>query len=180
MGVTVTAGPRVVGLGDVGAPLCVYIANRPPLQCYESLDGLQALAEDEVAYIAAQTGNHWRKIFNCYAKLGYQLDPQGFSRWQDYRDQYLLQAGSGQALLFSPPQPSEEVSIVMGKSYAEQLRGQGMSVQGLVWVDGVFAISRPQRLIICPYFDYRQLTNARIVQLVSLVESLNEPKRKIR
>ncbi len=177
MNSAVTAEPGVVGLGDTGASLCVYIANRPPLQRYESLDGLHALAGDEIAYIAAQTGNHWRKIFNCYAKLGYQLEPRGFSRWQDYRDQYLLQAGSGQSLLFSPPQPIEGVSIVMGKTYAEQLRGQGMSAQGLVWVDSVFAVSRSQRLIICPYFDYRQLTNARIVQLVSLVKSLNKPKK---
>ena len=125
----------------------------------------------DIKTIADQTGNHWRKVFNVYAKLAFQLNNEGYASWQILRDQSLLQPGSPYALLFSEPLINAtndgNLHIVMGKGYATQL---GL-MDDLVYVDEAqqFAISSKQRLILCPYFDYRQLSNAKIDTLVELM-----------
>lgn len=58
---------------------------------------------DEIADIADETSTHWRKIFNVYAKLLFELSPEKFTCWQDLRDSLLLQAESNHCLLFSAP-----------------------------------------------------------------------------
>jgi len=159
----------VIGLGDAEARLLVYAPHRPPLEPYLSLDRLQPLASDELAALVSATGNHWRKIFNLYAKLLHRLDPQEAS-WQDCRDQRLLQAGCGCALLFSvPPRLSTPAwHLVMGKAYAgscglDQLDDLRTG-HGLHW-------SPSRRLILTPYFDYRALSNARLDDLYRLIDS---------
>ena len=62
------------------------------------------------------------------------------------------------------------VRIVMGKAFAERV----LSNSQLTWLDAHFAINAELGIIVCPYFDYRQLSNARIEVLVSLVMSLND------
>ncbi len=64
-----------VGLGTSCLQACirVYIANRPPMEPYEHLENVKALTQGEIQQIAQQTGNHWRKIFNVYAKFLYSL-----------------------------------------------------------------------------------------------------------
>lgn len=155
------------GLGDKNAAFQVYITNRPPLAEYEALQSVKPMHSGDIARIAAETGNHWRKIFNVYAKLLFAQDARGFDRWQTLRDDFLLQAGSDTALMFSQPvnerQP-ETIRLVLGKGYAEAL---GMS-DSLRWLDERFAV-HTTGVIVCPYFDYRQLSDARIVQLVSML-----------
>lgn len=155
----------------------VYLANRPPLAEYLNTEVVKHLPKGEIKRIADEVGNHWRKIFNVYAKLVYclaEMAPlpllQQFSRWQEYRDQALLQRGSGTALYLNSAQFDEAplaVQIVMGKAYAECL------LQGIVleWLDKDFAINREQRIIVCPYFDYRQLSNVKIQYLAKLILS---------
>ena len=167
-----------VGIGDLNAPLKVYIANRPPLPEFAALTAMQPLVPGELAAVVTQTGNHWRKIFNIYAKLAFALQPMaGCTSWQQYRDRYLLQQGAGQALLFSPP-PQDlfsgkvgAVHIIAGRTYAallfESLPG---SLPELQWLDKDFAIG--QQLIVCPYFDYRQLSNIKLERLVGLASPL--------
>ena len=41
-----------------------------------------------------------------------------------------------------------------------------------------FAIDTKNRLIVCPYFDYRQLSNRKIARLADLLLSLNIPLTK--
>jgi hypothetical protein len=41
----------------------------------------------------------------------------------------------------------------------------------LLWLDADFAIDSNNNLIVCPYFDYRQLTNIKIQQLVEIIAS---------
>jgi len=159
----------IIGLGDKTPRLCVYIANRPPLDEYEQLSTLRALAPGDVEYIAQSTGNHWRKIFNIYAKLGFALNDEGYSRWQEYRDDRLLQSGSAQALLFSPPvlKPQKaRVHIVTGFTYAAELSVDA----GCIEVDDKLLFNPEKQLIVCPYFDYRQLTNLRIERLVAFIK----------
>ncbi len=156
-----------VGLGDINARFQVYIANRPPLAEYQGLTTLRPMQHGEIGRIAAETGNHWRKIFNVYAKLVFAENPRGYDRWQSLRDNCLLQAGSGAALLFSPPplQAQEgSVRLVLGKGYAAEC---GLNDE-LHWLDERFA-RHSSGLLVCPYFDYRQLSDARIQQLIGLL-----------
>ena len=182
-----SSAERLVGLGDSEATLRVYLANRPPLEPYETLNGLCPLATGDIADIVAKTGNHWRKIFNLYAKLVHALDARRyfrcqlsnchvsnyqFSSWQALRENCLLQAGSGLALLFSPPSVSvEAVQIVMGKQYAEYLGVKSLYDDWQQYTPD-FMISRKGRMIGCPYFDYRQLSNEKLATLVELTKSL--------
>lgn len=160
-----------IGLGDPKARLAVFNANRPPLEQYQSLDYCKAIEHHEIKTIADLTGNHWRKIFNCYAKLVFELDPQFYKTWQDLRDECLLQNASGYGLFFSPPQPNNtQIKIVSGKQYWDRLN-LNITVE---WIDSHFAVSHEKRLIVSPYFDYRQLSNKKITQLVSLIRALDQ------
>lgn len=153
-------------MGNLNHRIAVCIANRPPLPEFATLSDLRPIRPGEISIIAKQTGNHWRKIFNVYAKLAFQLNDEGFPTWQQLRDESLLQQGSPYALLFSPPRlDSKKIHVVAGKSYAGQLR----LLDRLVWVDNWFAVHAPRQLILCPYFDYRQLSNDRIKVLVDLI-----------
>lgn len=163
------------GFGDAGARLAIYIANRPRIDDYPQLAEVKPLLPDELAHIVANTSNHWRKAFNVYAKLLEQLNWPGVSEagsWQAYRDQRLLQPGCGAALLFSPPDlhDPERVHVIAGKTYAAAL-----ALPPLTWVDAYFAVHAESRLIVSPYLDYRQLSNARIAQLVSLIQAVLIP-----
>jgi len=164
---------RAVGLGSSDAAIKVYVANRPPLDEYLHLDEVRAMREGEIKQIADLTGNHWRKIFNVYAKFVWALKmdaltKSGYQSWQQYRDEHLLQSGSGKELLFTAPvfnQTSGDVlHIIMGKGYAAAL-----NLPPLIWLNELFAINVDQRIIVCPYFDYRQLSNVRIEFLVALI-----------
>jgi hypothetical protein len=162
---------NVIGLGNSDAHLIFYIKNRPPLSTYQNLNDVKPMINNEISHICHETGNHWRKIFNVYAKLLFELIPKGFSSWQQLRDDSLLQATSGHCLLFSPPnlstdKPRKKLHIILGKGYAEQLD----LVQQCTWLSKDFAINVELGLIICPYFDYRQLSNIKITQLVGLIK----------
>jgi len=157
------------GLGDVNAQFRVYIENRPPLDEYQHLVGMQPLSEGDIARIAQQTGNHWRKIFNVYAKLAFALKTEGFATWQLYRDAFLLRENSNQALLFSAPDLSQAgLHIVMGRTYAKSLPLDAK----LTAVDADFQIDKNKRLLMVPYFDYRQLSNEKLARLEALINSM--------
>lgn len=175
-----------VGLGARQADIAICIANRPMIDHYPEIDHLQLLAAGELQHIVANTSNHWRKVFNVFSKFLYQLADSRvgqFPDWQSYRDQQLLQSGSRESLLFSPPSVSfdrnaadsghpsgslgSRVYIIAGKTYAAQLQ-----IRGLVWLDAFFAIHPVAPIVVSPYLDYRQLSNARIEQLVELVKDV--------
>jgi hypothetical protein len=150
----------------------VCIGNRPPLQEFESLVYFRPLQVGEISYIAAQTGNHWRKIFNIYAKLMFELMPEGFATWQDYRDTCLLQAGSQTGLLFSDPkdliEQKNSVVLISGKTYAQQL---GLLADCIELNNGIY--KHPDAsLFVTPYFDYRQLSNAKLDYLAQQIGSI--------
>jgi len=174
---------KAVGLGTLDAKIIFYIRNCPPLARYQNLTSVKALVADEITDIARETGNHWRKIFNVYAKLLFEISPEPFTSWQNLRDSVLLQAESNHCLLFSTPdlseadfsgtnllsvKPSQKLHIILGKGYAEQL---GLC-NGCVWLSHDFAINIDLGIIICPYFDYRQLSNKKITQLSRLIQQL--------
>lgn len=179
----------LIGLGDSsieskqtgGSPVFnVYIANRPPLDEYQYIEDVLPLSSGDVSYIAQRTGNHWRKIFNVYAKFVFSFQQskkvETLNTWQIYRDECLLQKGSGLQLLFSHPDLAGAANnichIVMGKQYAIDLGFHEDDHEGMVRIDNDFVIWPQQKLIVCPYFDYRQLSNIKIAQLITLVHQL--------
>ena len=169
----------MVGIGDPDCDFVVYIGNRPPMDEYIKRQGLTPAAKGELASIGRETGNHWRKIINIYAKLGYMLDAKDFSSWQVYRERYLLTKGSGQALLFDDYielTKSEAVRLICGKVHAAMLLANSVvgnvAETSMQWVDADFAIDPSRRLIVTPYFDYRQLSNAKLEVLASIINNL--------
>jgi len=170
------------GFGDNAALVRVYIANRPPMAEYAYLPAVQPLQTGEIELINSACGNGWRKVFNVYAKLLFALDTKQFAftrqaaSWQQYRDRRLLQAGSDTALLFSIPQLLPRVNtvhIIAGRTYAKALLDAGLPAQ-LNWLNNEFAIDKFNRLLVCPYFDYRQLNNEKLVFLAQLIRTLDE------
>jgi hypothetical protein len=168
----------LVGLGgasDKSCDIALYIANRPMFDYYPALNYLQPLQQGEVAFIVAHTSNHWRKVFNVYAKFMVELKGEKAcgGSWQCYRDNTLLQSHGHELLLFSPPdistvETNRTVHIIAGKTYAQSLQ----LPFSLDWQDAYFAINKEHRVIVCPYLDYRQLSNERITRLVSYVRLL--------
>ncbi len=160
-----------VGLGDPQATLRVYLANRPSLEPFAYPGDVMPLADGDIAQINSHEGNHWRKVFNVLAKFLYELKFNGtedFSRWQDYRDTLMLQPGSQVALCYGVPRyeaPGSQI-ILMGKQFAEECGF--FKTNGAKWLDSRFAIN-DAGVIVCPYFDYRQLSDERIRYLVSLL-----------
>ena len=174
---------RNIGFGDSDFNFAVYIENKPNVLEYQSLSTVEPLANGEINVINQACGNGWRKVFNVYAKLLYSLDKEYFDfskqlpTWQDYRDKDLLQAQSQTALLFSAPrldQNKEIVHIICGKGHAKALISNGNLNTNLVWLDEEFAIDSKNKLIVCPYFDYRQLSNIKIERLANLLRSLQK------
>ena len=171
---------NLIGLGNIAAKINVYIENSPPLVQYQSLSVCRPLQIGEIKMIADLTGNHWRKIFNVYAKLVFELIPQDYETWQAFRDKALLQQHSNESLLFnlapenvfehflSQHNVRKNISIIMGKTYATKL---GLA-QACHWLSDGFAVNTEKKLIICPYFDYRQLSNLKISTLCQLINSL--------
>lgn len=187
----------MIGLGGASPSLLMYIANRPVGARYESLETYEPILAGELQSIVANNSNHWRKAFNVYAKVLWQLDwsrksglgdessmpgAASVNSWQEYRDSHLLQAHSREAMLFSAPdfsktqtsKPRNSQSLnsatvhwVVGKTYAAAL-----ALPALTWLDAHFAINREHRLIVSPYVDYRQLTNERIAQFADIYAQL--------
>ena len=180
--------PVDMGLGDGNGRFRVYIANRPGRAPFETCQTMLPTVEGTITEIGKHCGNGWRKVFNVYAKLVFALGDAkligGKSSWQQYRDERLLRADSDTALLFSLPNWTEseagsgvsaevcfsnERHIIMGKHYALSLD----LPNDLRWLDNEFAISTNANCIVCPYFDYRQLSNIKIIRLVELIKSLS-------
>lgn len=175
--------PTLFGLGDQFAQFNVYIANLPMFSEYSSLTCMKPLSTGEIHAIGQASGNGWRKVFNVYAKLLFALNAenivslQGAKSWQHFRDHVLLQGLSNTRLLFSAPHldnikdpNNNAVHIIMGKTYANSLN----LPHQLIWLDYDFAIDTHSKLLVCPYFDYRQLSNIKIMRLVELIKKLRD------
>jgi hypothetical protein len=175
---------NLLGLGDPKAQFKVYLANRPAFSFAHGQSEIIALQKGEIAAVGQACGNGWRKVFNVYAKLMFALSSElsigmqanEFSDWQAYREQRLLQQNSNTALMFNDyqaiPADSVVLHIIMGRTYANSLHLPA----SLQWLDREFAIDHKFKLIVCPYFDYRQLSNIKIIRLVELIVQLQRNK----
>lgn len=168
---------KPIGLGSATPEIHFYIANRPMIDHYPQLNHVQPLALGEITHIATHTSNHWRKVFNVYAKFlfdWYSLHNRTKMprTWQDYRESELFQAHAREALLFSEPDFAQSnhnhFHIIAGKTYAATLQ-----LPPLIWLDAHFAINKMYRVIVSPYPDYRQLSNMCIAQLIQIMRSFD-------
>ncbi|MDC8829496.1 DUF6942 family protein [Alteromonas gilva] len=162
----------VLGIGDPQARLRVYIGNRPNTVIEHATPGITPLVAGNICRIGQDCGNGWRKVFNVFAKLAYALPSpasfrQGHPRWQAFRDNSLLQANSDCALMFSEPKEfsKDAIHIISGKTFANTLH----IAPSLHWITPDFAIDAQRHVVVCPYFDYRQLSNSKILFLVELL-----------
>lgn len=169
------------GLGNPNGLIQVYIANVPDFADYQIREWVLPMKNGEIADVGKQCGNGWRKVFNVFAKLVFELNQTKefvphYGTWQQLRDDYLLQEGSETCLNFAKPlwedmASDQRVNIVMGKQFALDCQFPF----ALDWIDSKFALNEERKLIVCPYFDYRQLTNERISQLVRMIIKLVQP-----
>jgi len=161
------------GLGNPAAELHVFMENALPILPYSNTEQIMPVTSGELTTIGNQTSNHWRKVFNVYAKLMQALYPNEIERWQTYRDNTLLSSESNQSLVYSPicyaDLPINSINVVMGKTYANK---QGLT-EHCHWLSNDFAVNKDKRLIICPYFDYRQLTNEKITLLAKYINMIS-------
>jgi len=167
-----------IGFGCPNFNFAIYIANQPNMHEYQNIGSILPLTQGEVYAIGQTCGNGWRKVFNVYAKLLFSLNNKDFDYckksliWQKYRDDYLLQNNTQTALLFSPPAITENpdtLHIICGKTYAKELINSGRLKVQLTWLDDEFAIDETNNLIVCPYLDYRQLSNVKIERLSKML-----------
>ena len=177
---------QVSGFGCNNFNFAVYIGNRPNMNEYSDLDDIRALTRGEINIINSACGNGWRKVFNVYAKVLFALEPTLFpyqkveKTWQHYRDKHLLQKDSKTALLFTTPRLNESKSnvgshcihIICGKTYAKHLLNSNQFTAQFTWLHEEFAVDKKNRLIVCPYFDYRQLSNSKIEKLAALIKEM--------
>jgi len=168
---TQTKIDKVVGLGAEGFKIAIYFENRPQITEYLELDELRPMQGGELDFILAHTSNNWRKLFNCFAKLVFALKPEDYASWQQLRDQSLLDQNSHFALLFSKPDLTldDTIHIISGRTYAAKLN---LPCE-LIWLTPQFAMNKHHKIIVSPYFDYRQLSNERLTQLVKLIQLLS-------
>jgi hypothetical protein len=174
---------QFIGLGDEQFNVAVYVAKAPPMPYFETLNSLEPVINQQINSINQHCGNGWRKVFNVYAKVLFALPSEHYSfakqapTWQQYRDEFLLQKNSKTALLFSPPYLSNisnnhQLHIIAGRTHGKHLLQQGNLTAQFNWLDDEFAIDTSNNIIVCPYFDYRQLSNIKIARLSQLVAQL--------
>lgn len=168
----------MIGIGDKHSRLQVYIKNRPDFADLLQLQTVRPVEAQELKNIGDKCGNGWRKVFNVYAKFLFALKAEmhagiaDYASWQEWRDQILLRENSNSLLLFSKPSVSrmdrDKVHLVMGKGWANECD----FAQGVYWLNSDFALLDKHNLIVCPYFDYRQLSNQKIVYLCELLQPM--------
>lgn len=174
--------PDLLAIGDPQAKVRVYIGNRPNTIVEHLQSGVSPLLSGDIYQIGQDCGNGWRKVLNVYAKVLFALpESLGFrgdnTSWQALRDNRLLQAGSGTALWFGIPEEfsPDVLHIVTGKTYANSLT----FASSFHWKTPEFALDVKRNLVVCPYFDYRQLSNSKILFLTDLLNQLHLPMYKI-
>ena len=164
---------QIIGLGDVNAGFKVYIGNWPDMPEYQNITGIHPIDGEQIRAIGQCCGNGWRKVFNVYAKLLFewyssQSTAVLFDDWQSLRNKQLLQEQSNSALVYGLPSITEaddSIHIICGRTHAKPL----IDTLNFIWLDKDFAIYQPLKIIISPYFDYRQLSNVKIQTLVRLI-----------
>ncbi|MDD1783717.1 hypothetical protein LRP49_21295 [Enterovibrio sp. ZSDZ35] len=170
-------------IGSPTATFNVYVKKAAPLAELlgqePEFGSTTSLRIGDIKSLGDLGGNGWRKVFNVYAKLLFDLPkssqwhPQNLTTWQRFRDETLLQSHSATALHFGSVsegqfEGNQVIHIIAGRTHATKL---GIAEQ-CVWLDHEFAKHPNKPILICPYFDYRQLSNVKIQHLATLITAI--------
>jgi hypothetical protein len=156
------------GLGDPSPLLVICAPHRPPGYQSSPEQTISPLTDGDLERLIRDGGNHWRKIFTLYAKLLHGLTPLE-ADWQTCRDRRLLRSGSACALLFehSCVPEQEQLCLVMGQTFG---RAEGwLENDQTLPAEQPFVLHPEHAVIVTPYFDYRQLSNARLASLIQRI-----------
>ena len=151
-------------IGEATAVLNVCINNVPEWPSQTFPENTTTLSGNELSQLIAVNSNHWRKIFNVYAKLLHAINPKNTDDWRQVRDHRLLQAGNQHALTLGTPrleQPLKSLTLIAGKQFAENL---GLLTNAQEIHPGIYRPSINNCLVV-PYFDYRALSDKKIAWL---------------
>ena len=157
------------GLGCEQPRWVLYIANRPELDEYQD-ELYRILALGEAAEIIRQTSNHWRKVFSIMAKISFALYETQCATWQEYRDTKLLTEHGFEAISFEPFQQLSDnhLSLICGFTYAETQIDLTQLISHHKFEK--LKVSEIGKLIVTPYFDWRQLNNEMLTSLISIMK----------
>ena len=160
-----------IGFGNTFPKWTLHIANRPDLEPFEH-DVFRQLELGEAAQIIQQTSNHWRKVFSIMAKISFALFDTGCDTWQQYRDTKLLTSEGFEAINFEPYQTgkSSTLSLICGFQYAEQQTELAKLIPHIA--QPKLLLPETKEFIVTPYFDWRQLNNEILAQLITLMRNI--------
>ncbi|MCG8391876.1 MAG: hypothetical protein MI745_02230 [Pseudomonadales bacterium] len=138
-------------LGSPDPDIILYLPHRP-----NGMAGLSA--RPDAAALVALNSNHWRKIVNLLAKIACPVGGD----WRRFRDESLFDTT---ALCFAPELVRHGGwHWIAGKENRQRFAGLGHQAQPLNG-DARVALDSAQRLLLTPYPDYRQLSNALVEQV---------------
>lgn len=145
--------PQPDDLGARNPRLVLYLPHRP--------NGLAQLVDSPTARaLTAANSNHWRKIVTLLAKLASPVADD----WRTFRDDGLFRHT---ALCFAPTlTDGPGWHWIGGQDNLE--RFATLTHQAQPWVGHPdIRIDPGRRLLLTPYPDYRQISNARVNQIRS-------------
>lgn len=133
-------------LGACHPRLTLYLPHRP--------NGLAQLVHAPSAQaLVAANSNHWRKIVTLLAKMASPVADD----WRQFRDDELFRQT---ALCFAPKLTGTSTwHWIGGKDNLQRFQGLAHCARPLADCPDV-AVDPRQRLLLTPYPDYRQLSNA--------------------
>ena len=138
--------PDIDYLGAARPALILYLPHRP--------NGLARLQQrPDATELVAANSNHWRKIVNLLAKMASPVAED----WRHFRDECLFQ---NTALCFVPAMTDKECwHWIGGRDNLQRFAGLQHNACPLAGAPGV-SVDTERRLLLTPYPDYRQLSNA--------------------
>ena len=158
------------GFGSPQANLIIYCNNTPTTSLLIN-NQIIPICYPDIEKINTDNGNGWRKIFNVYAKLLFEINPLKFKSWQDLRNDFLLQSHCNHQLVLNPDSiPSlnnNTLQILMGKTFALTHYNETQ----IDWIEPHIAKVKDENVFITPYFDYRQFNNEKIKNFAKIVKT---------
>ncbi|MCT8866907.1 MULTISPECIES: DUF6942 family protein [Shewanella] len=171
-------------IGPATASYAFYLPNPPLMPEYWHWEQDNAIAE-----LIALNGNHWRKIFTIMAKIYAPSED-----WRHYRDNLLLKKHQMLLIGASALSPHASIHIVCGQAAAKPLglstelfntplsnrqtayqplmhASQG-KLQDVTEIMQTSSVQKKQ-VLLTPYLDYRQYSNALIALTRSHIQNVS-------
>lgn len=142
-------------LGSPTPSIVLYLPHRP--------NGLEQLTrEPDAGLLMDRNSNHWRKIVTLLAKVA---SPD--EEWRSFRDDALFQHT---ALCFAPRLMDVNAwHWIGGKDNLQRFNIDGLHPVPLRDSPAV-AIDNEKQILLTPYPDYRQLNNATVSQIRTVLD----------